>query len=89
MMFLYSSCVDTAVERYGLHKMALLRAFCKKLGVQLLLREYNFDSKTKQAVHDDDVIDMFPVVKCIHPRVRHFDLLCIVPTRIARRLSTF
>ena len=62
-------CVDTAVEKYGFHKMALLRAFCKKLGIQLFLREYHLDSKTKQAFYDDDLIDMFPVVKNIQPRV--------------------
>ncbi len=57
------------MERYLLQKVSLLRSFCKKLGVQLLLRDYNVDSKTKAAFGEEDVVNMFPVVKHIHPKV--------------------
>ncbi len=58
------------MERHLLQKVSLLRSFCKKLGVQVLLREYHMDSKTKAAFCEDDIINVFPVVKHIHPKVR-------------------
>ena len=48
--------------------MMVLRSFCMKVGVQILLREYNFDNKQQQAFTDDDVINMYPIVKHISPR---------------------
>lgn len=38
----------------------MLRSFCQKNGVQILLREYNFKQKT---FHDDDILNMYPIVK--------------------------
>ena len=67
--FARSDCVDMAVEKYLVQKVSLLRSFAKKLGVQILLREYNFDSKAKAPFGEDDIINVFPVVKHIHPKV--------------------
>ena len=57
------------MQKYAIHKVSMLRAFCKSVGVQLLLREYSLDNKSKQTFHADDIIDMFPVAKNIHPKV--------------------
>ncbi|XP_038635585.1 clustered mitochondria protein homolog isoform X1 [Scyliorhinus canicula] len=57
--------VDQAVERFGLQKVSLLREFCIKAGIQVLLREYNFDSRHKPTFTEDDILNSFPVFKHI------------------------
>ena len=66
----FSDSVDTCTEQCHVSKATLLRSFCKKLGVQLLLREYQMDSKTKQCFYEEDILNIFPVVKNIQPKVR-------------------
>lgn len=65
---LQSDSLDATVEHYGLQKISLLRSFCIKTGVQILLREYNFESRNKVPFFEDDIINVFPVVKHINPR---------------------
>lgn len=60
--------VDSALEKYGLQRVSLLRGFCKMAGIQILLREYSLDSKSKQPFFEDDVLNVFPIVKHIHPK---------------------
>ncbi|XP_017078272.1 protein clueless [Drosophila eugracilis] len=60
--------IDSAVSKYGILRISLLRAFCLKVGIQVLLREYNFESKHKPTFGDDDIVNVFPVVKHISPR---------------------
>lgn len=60
--------IEAAVELYGFHKLGLLRAFCQKVGVQVLLREYNFESRNKPTFGEDDIVNVFPIVKHINPR---------------------
>ncbi|XP_078083503.1 clustered mitochondria protein homolog [Mustelus asterias] len=57
--------VDQVVERFGLQKVSLLREFCIKAGIQILLREYNFDSRHKPTFTEDDILNSFPVFKHI------------------------
>ncbi|KAM4808065.1 clustered mitochondria protein homolog [Rhinophrynus dorsalis] len=57
--------VDQLVERFNLQKVSLLREFCVKTGIQVLLREYNFESRHKPALTEEDILNMFPVVKHI------------------------
>lgn len=59
--------IDSVVEKYSIQKVSLLRGFCKVVGVQLCLKEYAMDNKTKQAFHDDDVHNVYPLVKHIDP----------------------
>lgn len=40
----------------------------------MLLREYLFDSKNRFTVFEEDIINMFPVVKHINPRVHKMNL---------------
>lgn len=60
--------IDAVVEAFKFHKLTLLRAFCMKVGIQVLLREYNFESKNKPTFNEDDIVNMFPIVKHINPR---------------------
>ena len=60
--------VDKVVEHYKLQKISLLRAFNLKVGLQILLREYNFESKNKPTFNEDDIVNVFPICKHINPR---------------------
>jgi hypothetical protein len=46
-----------------------LRAICKTLGIQILLREYSLDNRSRQTFFDDDILSTFPIVKHFHPKV--------------------
>uniref|UniRef100_A0A8C9TKI9 Clustered mitochondria protein homolog n=1 Tax=Scleropages formosus TaxID=113540 RepID=A0A8C9TKI9_SCLFO len=61
-------CVDQAVERYGLQKITLLREISLKAGIQVLLKEYNFDSRHKPSFTEEDILNIFPVVKHVNPK---------------------
>ncbi|CAG9824450.1 unnamed protein product [Phaedon cochleariae] len=65
---LQSSDVDSTLETYFLQKISLLRSFCLKTGIQILLRDYNFDSKNKLIFYEEDILCIFPIVKHINPR---------------------
>merc|ERR1719382_930611 len=45
--------VDSLVEAFNVNKATLLRSFCQKTGVQILLREYQFDNKSVQSFTED------------------------------------
>lgn len=60
--------VDTLCEVQSLQKISLLRSFCMKCGIQILLREYNFDHRNRATFTEDDILNVFPVVKHIQPR---------------------
>ncbi|GAB6026480.1 hypothetical protein CHUAL_012906 [Chamberlinius hualienensis] len=63
-----SDSVDSTIEKYSIQKIPLLRSFCIKTGIQIILREYSVDNRHRQAFTEDDVINIFPVVKHINPR---------------------
>ena len=65
----FSDSIDSAIEKYGLQRVSLLRAFCQKVGIQILLREYGLDNKNKQIFFEEDIVNVTPLVKHIHPRV--------------------
>ncbi|KAJ2949005.1 hypothetical protein O0L34_g5945 [Tuta absoluta] len=60
--------MDVVIEKNGLQKISLLRSFALKVGLQILLREYDFDSKNKAPFTGADIMNIFPVVKHINPR---------------------
>ncbi|KAM4700190.1 clustered mitochondria protein homolog isoform 1-T1 [Discoglossus pictus] len=60
--------VDQAVETHNLQKISLLREICIKVGIQLLLKEYNFDSRHKPTFTEEDILNIFPVVKHVNPK---------------------
>ncbi|XP_040279427.1 clustered mitochondria protein homolog isoform X2 [Bufo bufo] len=60
--------VDQAVETFSLQKMSLLREICIKVGIQVLLKEYNFDNRHKPTFTEEDILNIFPVVKHVNPK---------------------
>ncbi|KAM6946469.1 clustered mitochondria protein homolog [Aplochiton taeniatus] len=60
--------VDQAVEKYSLQKCSLLREISIKAGIQILIKEYNFDSRHKPAFTEEDILNIFPVVKHVNPK---------------------
>ena len=67
--YVYSDSVDSAIEKYGLQRVSLLRAFSQRVGIQILLREYNIECRNKSIFTEDDIVNVFPIVKHIQPRV--------------------
>ncbi|KAJ8280968.1 hypothetical protein GJAV_G00061600 [Gymnothorax javanicus] len=61
-------CVDQVVERYTLQKITLLREISIKAGIQILIKEYNMDSRHKPAFTEEDILNIFPVVKHVNPK---------------------
>jgi len=60
--------IDSFVDHFSINKVTLLRSFCQKTGVQILLREYQLDNKSVQTFSEDDIVNMYPIVKHINPR---------------------
>ncbi|CAH1961495.1 unnamed protein product [Acanthoscelides obtectus] len=65
---LQANDIESAIDTYGLQKISLLRSFCIKTGIQILLRDYNLESKNKLIFYEEDILNIFPVVKHINPR---------------------
>uniref|UniRef100_A0A3B4BBA3 Clustered mitochondria protein homolog n=1 Tax=Periophthalmus magnuspinnatus TaxID=409849 RepID=A0A3B4BBA3_9GOBI len=66
--FTIDESVDQVVEKYGLQKVTLLREISIKTGIQILIKEYNFDSRHKPAFTEEDILNIFPVVKHVNPK---------------------
>ncbi|XP_043254445.1 clustered mitochondria protein homolog isoform X2 [Colletes gigas] len=60
--------LDATIDHFHLQKISLLRGFCIKTGIQILLREYNFENKNRATFFEEDILNIFPVVKHINPR---------------------
>lgn len=63
-----ATSLDQLIDEHHLHKIIFLRSFCIKTGVQVLLREYNFDNKGRPTFTEEDILNVFPIVKHIDPR---------------------
>lgn len=59
---------DEAYEKSRIKRAAMLRSFCLKNGIQVLARDYDFESKHKPTFAEDDVLDVYPTVKHVPPR---------------------
>ncbi|XP_019741401.1 clustered mitochondria protein homolog isoform X1 [Hippocampus comes] len=60
--------VDQVVEKYGVQKITLLREISVKTGIQIVIKEYNFDSRHKPTFTEEDILNIFPVVKHVNPK---------------------
>lgn len=60
--------IDGVCESFQLQKVSILRSFCQKSGIQLQLREYTLEVKNQLIFAEEDIINIFPVVKHINPR---------------------
>lgn len=68
-----ADCCDSFIEWAGgnVNRAAILRRFCIMNGVQIVLKNYQFDptkSKSQSPFTDDDIHNMVPVVKRLNPR---------------------
>lgn len=61
---------DAFMEISGAQRSAIVRRFCMMNGVQLILKDYNLDSKTKLPFAEDDVHNMYPVIKHMNPHAK-------------------
>uniref|UniRef100_A0A8D3BCA0 Clustered mitochondria protein homolog n=1 Tax=Scophthalmus maximus TaxID=52904 RepID=A0A8D3BCA0_SCOMX len=62
-----SESIDEVIEKHGLQRISLLREIAIKTGIQVQLREYVFESRHRPAFGEEDVVNMFPVVKHLRP----------------------
>ncbi|XP_074637547.1 clustered mitochondria protein homolog [Acropora palmata] len=59
---------EEVVLKYRIQRLSLLRAFCIKTGVQVLLREYDFKNRKRPTFTEDDIMNLFPIVKHTNPK---------------------
>ncbi|CAF1021003.1 unnamed protein product, partial [Didymodactylos carnosus] len=76
--------IDSFQEHYHVRRTCILRSFCLKTGLQLSLRDYQFDSMTSTTptttknilsnsptipcFNEDDIINLYPVTKHVAPK---------------------
>lgn len=72
--------LDQVLGLYAVQKLSLLRSFCLKTGIQIILREYQFSPNSRNggsgtktgsggnAFSQEDILNVFPVVKHIDPK---------------------
>ncbi|XP_033112149.1 clustered mitochondria protein homolog [Anneissia japonica] len=58
---------DAMLQNHQIQKVTLLREFSRRMGLQLLIREYVFDGKQKATFTEDDILNVFPLPKHINP----------------------
>ncbi|XP_054610400.1 clustered mitochondria protein homolog isoform X2 [Dunckerocampus dactyliophorus] len=60
----YHYTLDSAfMEDHGLQRVSLLREFTIKTGIQVRMRDYTMDSRTRAIFGEEDVVNMLAVVK--------------------------
>lgn len=77
LKFVFSSDdIDTFIEEYSARRTCILRSFCLKTGLQLTIREYQFESNNKSSratadcFNEDDIVNIYPIIKQVPPKVR-------------------
>ncbi|MCI4386369.1 hypothetical protein PGIGA_G00061460 [Pangasianodon gigas] len=60
--------IEQAVDKCGLQRITLLREISIKTGIQLLIREYQFDAKNKPVFTEEDILNIFPIIKHVIPK---------------------
>ncbi|CAB3979322.1 clustered mitochondria homolog, partial [Paramuricea clavata] len=60
--------IDEIISAYGLQPLSLLRSFCLKTGVQVLLCDYDFSSKKSPTFNEEHIMNIFPIVKHTNPK---------------------
>uniref|UniRef100_A0A669BQ05 Clustered mitochondria homolog n=1 Tax=Oreochromis niloticus TaxID=8128 RepID=A0A669BQ05_ORENI len=59
--------IDEVIEKHNLQRISLLREIAIKTGIQVQLREYVFESRHRPAFAEEDIVNMFPVVRHLKP----------------------
>ncbi len=71
-----SDDIESFVEQYAVRRTCILRSFCLKTGLQLTMREYQFESTNKssrsnsECFNEDDIINIYPIIKQVPPKVK-------------------
>lgn len=66
---LEGDCLDVCFSRYDVARMALLRSFASRTGIQLLQKNYHLNTGLSTgAFSEDDIVNMYPIVKHMEPR---------------------
>lgn len=74
--------MDSVLSFYGVQKLSLLRSFCLKTGIQVMLREYQFNrnggsgKSSGNTFTQEDILNVFPVVKHVDPKVTFLTERC-------------
>ncbi|KAJ8263508.1 hypothetical protein COCON_G00159650 [Conger conger] len=77
--------VDHLVGQYGLQKVSLLRELCLKAGIQLRLKEYTLDNRSKAPIGPDDILNVLPVIKHVEMRMKDASkMFCSAQTHIQK-----
>nr|CAD2151370.1 unnamed protein product [Meloidogyne enterolobii] len=64
-----ADCCDSFIEwSDGARRSAIIRRFCAMNGVQIVLKNYQFESKSQTPFSEDDIFNLVPVVKHLNPR---------------------
>lgn len=86
----FSEDIEGFVEKYNVRRSCILRSLCLKTGLQLSMREYQFDQINKSSKNnnecftDDDIINIYPIIKQVPPKVK-FSKIFMVTNRITVR----
>ena len=68
-MFLWKSWPTFKIFKLIFFFFLLSRSFCVCTGIQIAIKEYNFDMKNRGTFSEEDILNIFPVAKHINPRV--------------------
>ncbi|CAF3343891.1 unnamed protein product [Rotaria sp. Silwood1] len=66
--------IENFLEKYNARRTCILRSFCSKTGLQLSMREYQFDVTNKstrtnnECFNEEDVINIYPLIKQVPPK---------------------
>ncbi|OQR70330.1 clustered mitochondria-like [Tropilaelaps mercedesae] len=60
---------DSLYTRYDVSRIALMRSFCMRVGIQMLQKNYQLSTGLSNgAIGEDDIVNLFPIVKHMEPR---------------------
>ncbi|UJR33486.1 hypothetical protein I4U23_020931 [Adineta vaga] len=66
--------IENFQEKFNVRRTCILRSFCLKTGLQLSMREYQFDGTNKstrtahECFNEDDIINIYPKIKQTPPK---------------------
>ncbi|CAF1421234.1 unnamed protein product [Adineta ricciae] len=66
--------IEAFVDTYSVRRTCILRSLCLKTGLQLAMREYQYDSAYKssrtsnECFTEDDIVNIYPVIKQVPPK---------------------
>lgn len=77
----FSEDIESFIEEYSIRHTCILRSFCRKAGLQITMREYQFESPSKtsrsnqECFHENDILNIYPVIKHAPPKVKLYSFI--------------